>query len=63
MVKAGYAWRYMKYQREQSKDDQLAYAVAENNARLYGIGFFQYQGPVAPWQWRKIKKNLRKVSF
>ncbi len=40
MVKAGYAWRYKKYQREQLKGDQLAYAVAENNARFYGIGLF-----------------------
>ena len=41
MVKAGYAWHYKKYQREQSDDDQISYAVAENNARLHEIGLFQ----------------------
>ncbi len=37
MVKTGEAWHYKKYQREQSKDDQLSYEVAENNTRLHGI--------------------------
>ena len=31
MVKAGYAWHYKKYQKEQSADDRLSYAVAEND--------------------------------
>ncbi len=32
---------YKKYQREQSKADQLAFAVVENNALARGIGLFQ----------------------
>ena len=57
MVKAGYAWWYEKYKREQSKDDQLAYALAENNARAHKLGLFQDSNSIAPWQWRKNKRN------
>ncbi len=55
MVQAGYARHYKKYQREQSKDDQLAYAVAENNARSLKLGLFQNEA-VPPWEWRKLKR-------
>ncbi len=62
MVKAGYAWHYKKYQREQSKNDRLIYALAENNARSQRVGLFQDKALIPPWQWRKNKKNLRKVQ-
>ncbi len=41
MVKAGYAWHYKKYQKEQLADDRLSYRVAENSARLHKVGLFQ----------------------
>jgi len=50
MVQAGYAWHYKKYQREQSKNDRLLYAVAENNARSQGIGLFQDKLLVPSWK-------------
>ena len=60
MVKVGYSWHYKKYQKEQSQDDQLSYAVAENNARKFNLGLFQNEA-IPPWTWRKNKKNLRKL--
>ncbi len=62
MVQAGYAWWYKKYQREQSKNDRLIYALAENNACSQRLGLFQDNVPVAPWQLSKNKKNLRKAK-
>ena len=56
MVKAGYAWHYKKYQKEQSADDRLSYRVAENNARLHKIGLFQDKA-IPPWKWRKLKRK------
>ena len=53
MVKAGYAWYCKRYQREQSKTDQLAYAVVENNARVHKLGLFQDSNHIPPWEWRK----------
>ena len=61
MVKVGYAWWYKKYKREQSADDRLSYAVAENNARKFNLGLFQNEA-VPPWEWRKNRKNLRKLK-
>ena len=55
MVKAGYAWHYKKYQKEQSADDRLSYRVAENNARLHKIGLFQDKNSMPPWKWRILK--------
>ena len=56
MIQAGYAWWYKKYQCEQSKNDRLIYALAKNYARSQGVGLFQDQAPVAPWEWRKLKR-------
>lgn len=62
MVQSGLAWHYKKYKKEQSSDDQIAYAVAENNARKQINGLWQDPYAVAPWQWRKNKKNTRKLK-
>ncbi len=53
MLQAGYAWHYKKYQKEQSPDDRLSYAVAENYARTHKIGLFQNEA-VPPWEWQKL---------
>ena len=61
MIQVGYAWHYKKYQREQSSDDRLSYAVAENNARRFNLGLFQNEA-IPPWEWRKNKKNKRSLK-
>lgn len=63
MVKAGYAWHYKYYQHEQSTDDQLTYAVAENNARIHKQGLFQDSNSIEPWQWRKLKRKNNLSRF
>lgn len=60
MVQVGYAHWYFKYRKEQSRDDQISYKVAEANARKFNLGLFQNEA-IPPWEWRKKKKNLRKV--
>ena len=59
MIQSGLAWHYKKYKKEQSSDDQIAYAVAEINARKQKRGLWQDSHVLAPWQWRKNKKNIR----
>ena len=54
MVNAGVAWHYKKY----STDAELA--NAEIKARKKRIGLWVDKAPVAPWEWRKSKKQ--KVS-
>jgi hypothetical protein len=62
MVQVGYGWWFEKYKREQSIDDQFSYEVAWRNAQKFNLGLFQDSSAVAPWVWRKNKKNLRKLK-
>lgn len=52
MVKAGYAWHYKKFQKEQSEEDQKRYAEEETKAKLAVIGLWSEPDPIAPWDWR-----------
>jgi endonuclease YncB( thermonuclease family) len=56
-VKTGMAWHYKKYQNEQSVDDRLIYAQAEEQARSARLGLWQDTEPTAPWVWRKQQKT------
>lgn len=56
-VRAGLAWHYKKYEREQPVDDRAAYANAEEQARAEKKGLWVDAEPTPPWDWRKLKKN------
>jgi endonuclease YncB( thermonuclease family) len=51
-VKAGMAWHYKKYEREQSPEDRAAYANAEADAKARSVGLWSEAGGVPPWAWR-----------
>lgn len=51
-VKRGMAWHYKAYQREQSKEDRVTYAAAEDVARGTRVGLWRDEQPVAPWEFR-----------
>ena len=53
LVKAGYAWHYKKYQREQTPADRVIYADAESEARSDIIGLWSEPNPIQPTDWRK----------
>lgn len=52
-IKAGLAWWYEKYRREQSPEDQRRYSETEQHARAARVGLWRDSAPVAPWDWRK----------
>lgn len=56
-IKAGLAWHYKKYQNEQTADDRLIYAQAEEQARAKKLGLWAEPNPVPPWDWRKQHKR------
>lgn len=56
-VKAGMAWHYKQYQREQSVDDRSAYAQAEDQARDSRTGLWTDSDPTPPWDWRHTQKK------
>lgn len=58
-VKAGMAWHYKEYQREQTPEDRDLYAAAEEEARKARRGLWQDPDPVEPSAFRKEEKRER----
>lgn len=56
-VKAGLAWHYKQYEREQSLDDRIAYSQSEERARKERLGLWVDPAPTPPWDWRHDRKN------
>lgn len=56
-VKAGMSWHYKQYQKEQSPEDRVSYAEAEEQARAGRKGLWIDGEPTPPWDWRKQQKN------
>lgn len=52
-VKAGMAWWYRDYAREQSPQDREDYEIAEFNAKVRRLGLWSDTNPVPPWEWRR----------
>ena len=55
-IRAGLAWHYKRYEREQSPEDRRSYAEAELAAKSGRIGLWRELDPMPPWQFRRISK-------
>lgn len=55
-VRAGLAWHFKQYEREQSQADRKKYAVAEEEARKEKRALWQDAAPVPPWEFRAMKR-------
>ena len=51
MIRAGYAWHYKHY----NSDKELA--ELENEARAAGLGLWKDKNPMAPWDYRRQKRQ------
>ena len=51
-LRAGLAWHYKQYEREQSSADRGAYAQLEREAQRTQAGLWRDPAPVPPWTWR-----------
>ena len=58
-IKAGMAWHYKEYQREQSPTDRELYARAEDEARHARRGLWADADPAEPSAFRKEEKRER----
>lgn len=56
MLRAGMAWHYKQYQREQSVEDRERYSAAEDTARAAQIGLWIDEEPMPPWEWRHSRR-------
>jgi hypothetical protein len=52
-IETGMAWHYKRYEREQSPEDRVAYARAEETARAERRGLWRDPKPVPPWEFRR----------
>ncbi len=52
-VKAGFAWHYKTFARQQTPEDAKAYAAAEETARQKKWGLWAGARPQAPWAFRR----------
>ena len=73
-IKAGMAWHYKHYQREQSKEDRNFYSSAERVAKKKQVGLWKDKGPIPPWKWRRdnrlkalqkafVEKGIKKKKY
>lgn len=56
-VKRGLAWFYKKYQNEQPLKDRLDYLQAQEDAEKTKVGLWVDSDPIAPWDFRRAKKE------
>lgn len=56
-VRAGMAWWYRDYAREQSAGDRQLYEKAENEAQRRRQGLWNDPNPLPPWEFRRHKKD------
>jgi endonuclease YncB( thermonuclease family) len=61
-VKAGMAWHYKEYQREQTPEDRELYARAEDEARKARRGLWVDVDPIEPSAFRKEQKREREEA-
>ena len=52
-IRAGYAWWYREYAKEQSAEDRATYSAEEERAKATRAGLWSEVKPVPPWEWRK----------
>ena len=62
-IKAGLAWHYKRYEKEQSMEDREYYTGAERVAKKKHIGLWSDKNPVPPWKWRRDRRlsSLKEV--
>jgi endonuclease YncB( thermonuclease family) len=52
-VRAGLAWHYKYYEKEQPPEERYLYANAEEIARLDRVGLWRAPAPMPPWDFRR----------
>lgn len=55
-IQRGMAWHYKKYESEQDVADRSIYAQAEYQAQREKVGLWGDMQPVAPWEYRALKR-------
>jgi len=60
-IKAGMAWHYKEYERQQSPEDRELYARAEDEARAAHRGLWTDPNPTEPSEFRREERRARET--
>lgn len=52
-IKAGLAWWYRDYAKEQTPEDRTNYEAAEFQSKAHRAGLWADAKPIPPWEWRR----------
>ena len=52
-LQAGLAWHFKRFENDQTQRERVAYAQAQDEARLRKWGLWHDKEPVPPWEFRK----------
>ena len=52
-IKAGMAWWYQQYARDQKKQERIDYEDAESLAQPHRYGLWSGPNPMPPWEWQR----------
>lgn len=61
-VRAGMAWWYRAYSKEQKPEERELYERTEQAAKELKVGLWRDTNPVPPWDWRRLNKNQNKYN-
>jgi len=61
-VKAGLAWHFKRYEKEQSLPEREQYAAAEKEAHENHRGLWRDSQPIPPWDYRRKTKGTEEES-
>lgn len=56
-LRAGMAWHFLRYARDQSIEQRQAYARAEAEAREARAGLWRDRDPLEPWRFREKQRD------
>ena len=52
-IRAGLAWHYKQYGKDQQPIDRRLYAEAQEAASINGVGLWRDPAPIPPWDFRR----------
>ena len=55
-VRAGMAWWYRDYSKEQALENQELYERTEQAAKEGKLGLWRDAAPIPPWEWRRKRR-------
>jgi len=62
-MRAGLAWWYREYAKEQRAQDRQLSELAEDEARQAKRGLWREPQPVPPWEWRRTSRAPTTVMY